>query len=118
MSTTSNDQSSDSTVSSPIPSYTIKNGSLSLANFIQQLENTSGRQVQAMTTVFRRRTIFIPVQLPQANNADRFYGHGNQIVEDVAYSLAGRQRLSTHGILEFNVRFDDYGDTEVVYYHF
>uniref|UniRef100_A0A914D6H4 Uncharacterized protein n=1 Tax=Acrobeloides nanus TaxID=290746 RepID=A0A914D6H4_9BILA len=71
-----------------------------------------------MTTVFRRRTIFIPVQLSHANNADRFYGHGNQMVEDVVYSLAGRQRLSTHVILEFNVCFDDYGNTEVVYYHF
>uniref|UniRef100_A0A914D619 Uncharacterized protein n=1 Tax=Acrobeloides nanus TaxID=290746 RepID=A0A914D619_9BILA len=71
-----------------------------------------------MITVLRRRTFFMPVELPQANNADRFYGHENQMVEDVVYSLAGRQRLSTHGILEFNVRFNGSRVAEVVYYHF
>uniref|UniRef100_A0A914E5W7 Uncharacterized protein n=1 Tax=Acrobeloides nanus TaxID=290746 RepID=A0A914E5W7_9BILA len=150
MSTTSNDQSSDSTEAF-IVMYkwsrenvkqsevifqsqredSIKRGQRMSSNTVVDWKNFC-RDIAAeyclnykpklggpnMTTVFRRRTIFIPVQLPQANNADRFYGHGNQIVEDVAYSLAGRQRLSTHGILEFNVRFDDYGDTEVVYYHF
>ncbi|KAE9546814.1 hypothetical protein FO519_009973, partial [Halicephalobus sp. NKZ332] len=89
-----NNDTSSSRGSSPDPSMKINEGrSLTLEEFVDRIEAESGQVVEILSGRVRRRPILMPVA-PSQPNVDRFDGHGDERVEDVAYDLANRQRLS------------------------
>ncbi|KAE9546815.1 hypothetical protein FO519_009974 [Halicephalobus sp. NKZ332] len=113
-----NDDTSSSGGSSPDPSMKINEGrSLTLEEFVDRIEAESGQVVERINGRVHRRPIWMPVVQPQPN-VDRFDGHGGQRVEDVAYDLANRQRLSIHGIILFTVKYVNIGGGQDVYYYF
>uniref|UniRef100_A0A914DZL4 Uncharacterized protein n=1 Tax=Acrobeloides nanus TaxID=290746 RepID=A0A914DZL4_9BILA len=117
--TNENRSSGSSGSSSPDPTLTVNQGhSLTLAQFVAEIEATTAQLVERMNAHMRHRGYRMPVTLPQAANFghDRFSGHGYQLVEDVAYVRMGRQRLSTHRIIQFYVEFAEFG--QFVNYHY
>ncbi|KAI3420958.1 hypothetical protein GPALN_014585 [Globodera pallida] len=100
--------------SEPTPPTIINEGSLSLTELIQRLE-TPGHQIVERLLYWRHgRGLRMPVTPPQV---DRFAGRGHEFVENLAYELSGRERLSVHGILEFAVGLLD-GVAYCIDYHF
>lgn len=106
---------------SPGPQYRRINGSLTLQQFVEQIEaNAGGRRVSNMTTRFNRRVIQMPVTAAQQNrfrdinNIDR----ANDLVEDIVYNMGqpGQLRRSIHGLFEFNVLFDGGVIGEIIEY--
>ncbi|KAE9550024.1 hypothetical protein FO519_006752 [Halicephalobus sp. NKZ332] len=113
-----NDDPSSSGRSSPDPSLKINDGrSLTLAEFVERIEAESGQVVKIISARVHRRPILMPVAPPQPN-VDRFDGHGSQLIEDVAYDRANRQRLSIHGIIELLVYYVNTAGGQDVYYYF
>ncbi|KAE9550025.1 hypothetical protein FO519_006753 [Halicephalobus sp. NKZ332] len=113
-----NDDPSSSGRSSPDPSLKINDGrSLTLEELVGRIEAESGQVVESIIARVRRRRVVMPVAPPQPN-VDRFDGHGSQLVEDVAYDLANRQRLSIHGIIELIVTYVNIVEVQDVYYYF
>ncbi|KAE9553173.1 hypothetical protein FO519_003612 [Halicephalobus sp. NKZ332] len=113
-----NDGTSSSRGSSPDPSLKINEGrSLTLEEFVGRIEAESGQVVEIMNARVRRRLVVIPVVKLQPN-VDRFDGHGSQLVEDVAYNRANKQRLSIHGIISLVVKYVNTAEFQDVYYHF
>ncbi|KAE9548716.1 hypothetical protein FO519_008066, partial [Halicephalobus sp. NKZ332] len=112
-----NDDASSSRGSSPDPSMKINEGrSLTLEEFVDRIEAESGQVVDRLSGRVHRRLVPMPVVPPQPN-VDRFDGHGGQRVEDIAYDLANRQRLSIHGIISFTVQYVNIGGGQDVYYY-
>uniref|UniRef100_A0A183BUJ7 Apple domain-containing protein n=1 Tax=Globodera pallida TaxID=36090 RepID=A0A183BUJ7_GLOPA len=92
------DTSSSRASSEPTPTTIINEGSLSLAELVQRLETPGHLTVKNLLYWRHTRGLRMPVTPPQV---DRFAGRGHELVEDLAYELAGLKRLSVHGILEF-----------------
>ncbi|KAI1732894.1 hypothetical protein Ddc_01793 [Ditylenchus destructor] len=112
------DSSGSSSGGSPDPVVTIdEGGSLTLAQFVALIETRSGQTVGSMRVVHRHRNYNMPVSAPQ-ENADRFAGHGAQLVEDVVDGVIGRVRRSVHGIIVFDVEYVNVIVNEVVHYHY
>ncbi|KAE9549433.1 hypothetical protein FO519_007346, partial [Halicephalobus sp. NKZ332] len=113
-----NDDTSSSRGSSPDPSLKISDGrSLTLEELVGRIEAESGQVVESMLGRVHRRPVIMPVAPPQPN-VDRFDGHGGQRVEDVAYELANRRRLSIHGIIPVTVGYVNTREAQDVFYHF
>ncbi|KAE9555875.1 hypothetical protein FO519_000960 [Halicephalobus sp. NKZ332] len=112
-----NDDPSSSGRSSPDPSLKINDGrSLTLEELVGRIEAEFGQVVEKLSGRVHRRLVTMPVVSPQPN-VDRFDGHGSQLIEDVAYNLANRQRLSIHGIILFTVSCVNM-ELQDIYYHF
>ncbi|KAL3068603.1 hypothetical protein niasHT_030894 [Heterodera trifolii] len=78
---------------------------LTIQQFAEEIETAKGKEIQMMHGIIRSRAYLMPVRLaiPGVPMYDRFSGRGNEKVEDVVYNLAGRTRLSVHGIITAQV---------------